>query len=103
MQVPLQVTFRHLARSEAVEAAIRERATKLEGAHPDLVSCRVVVEEERLHQRQGRLFGVRIDVHTAGHEFAVTRESHEDAFVAVRDAFDAMRKAIDAEDRGHRE
>lgn len=103
MQVPLQVTFRHFARSETVEAAIRERAAKLESAHPDMLSCRVVVEEERLHQRQGRLFGVRIDVHTAGHEFAVTRESHEDVFVAVRDAFEAMRKAIEAEDRDHRE
>ena len=103
MQVPLQITFRHFARSEAVEAAIRERAVKLESINPELVSCRVVVEEERLHQRQGRLFAVRIDVHTTGHEFAVTRQSDEDVFVAVRDAFDAARNALETEARGHRE
>jgi len=34
MQIPLQVSFRHMERSEAVEALIREKVAKLD-ASPD--------------------------------------------------------------------
>jgi ribosome-associated translation inhibitor RaiA len=99
MLVPLQVTYRHMERSDALDAVIRERAAKLAELFPDLVSCRVVVEEERLHQRQGHLYGVRLDLHMPGREFAVTRDKDEDPFVVVRDAFDAAKRKLDDEAR----
>ena len=93
MQIPLQITFRHFPTSDALEARIREKAAKLEQFFPHITSCRVVVEEQRLHQHQGRLFNVRIDLHIPGHELVVNAEHNEDAFVAVRDAFgDAQRQ-----------
>jgi ribosomal subunit interface protein len=95
MQIPLQVTFRHLAPSEALDARIREKAAKLEQFFPHITSCRVVVEEQRLHQQQGKLFNVRIDLHIPGHELVVNMEHDEDAFVAVRDAFRDARRQLE--------
>ncbi len=95
MQIPLQITFRDMPRSDALEAAIREKAGKLEEFHPRLMSCRVVLEEKRRHKHQGRLFNVRIGLHVPGHEFVVNRDDHEDVYVALRDAFDAAKRILE--------
>jgi ribosome-associated translation inhibitor RaiA len=94
MQIPLQVTFRHMAHSPALEQLIRERATRLEAVHPGILSCRVTIEQEGRHQRQGTLFNIRVDVHVPGNELAITRERSEDPGVAVRDAFEAAKRSL---------
>ncbi len=99
MQIPLQVTFRHFPRSDALAARIRERAAELEGFFPHIMSCRVVVEEESRHKHQGRIFTVRVDLRVPGHELVVSREHDQDPFVAVRDAFDALRRQLEDEAR----
>ena len=43
MELPLQITFRHMDTSDAV-AAVRERAEELERFFDRIMSCRVVVE-----------------------------------------------------------
>lgn len=101
-QLPLQVTFRHMPRSEALEALIREKVDGLESFHPSLVSCRVVVEQEAMHHQQGHRFNVRIDLHVPGHEFATTREHDEDVYVSLRDAFDAAKRWLEDEIRQQR-
>ena len=98
-QVPLQITFRHMPQSDAVEAAIRDRVDKLEAFYPALISCRVVLDEDRLHPQQGRHFNVRLDLHVPGHEFATTREHDEDVYVALRDAFDSAQRWLEEETR----
>jgi ribosomal subunit interface protein len=95
MQIPLQITFRHLPHSDALETRISEKAAKLEQFFPHITSCRVVVEEQRLHQHQGKLFNVRIDLHIPGRELVVNMERNEDAFVAVRDAFRDARRQLE--------
>jgi ribosomal subunit interface protein len=95
MEIPIQITFRGMEGSAALEAAIRDRAGKLERIHQHLMSCRVVVEEEARHKSQGRQFVVRLDIKVAGGEVAINREHSEDAFVAVRDAFDAARRKLE--------
>jgi len=99
MQVPLQITFRHMDTSPALEARIRQRAQELEHFYNRITSCHVTVESRR-RQRQGNLFEVRIDLVVPGREIVVGRErgvnhAHEDAHVAVRDAFDAARRRIE--------
>lgn len=99
MQVPLQITFRHMDTSPALEARIRQRAQELEHFYNRITSCHVTVELRR-RQRQGNLFEVRIDLVVPGREIVVGRErgvnhAHEDAHVAVRDAFDAARRRIE--------
>ena len=49
MKIPLQITFRGIPHSDAVEARIREKAAKLERFSSDIISCRVAVEAEHHH------------------------------------------------------
>lgn len=41
MKLPLQVTFRNMASSDAMEANIREKAEKLDQFYDQIMSCRV--------------------------------------------------------------
>jgi ribosomal subunit interface protein len=100
MQVPLQITFREMAPSAAVDARVREKATWLEQFCDDITACHVVVEERHRHQHQGRLFHVRIDLTVPNKVLVVNRDphehhTHEDVYVAIRDAFDAARRQLE--------
>ena len=97
MKLPVQITFHHIDASNALETEIRSRDAKLDQFHPHVLSCRVVVTGEANRKQQGNPFSLRLDIKVKGHEFAITRSgSHEDPFVAVRDAFDAARRQIEA-------
>ncbi len=99
MKLPLQVTFRNMARSEAAEAKIRERAADLDHFCDCIMSCRVVVEQSHHHHHQGNLFQVGIDLKVPDDELTVSRHpsghhAHEDVYVAIRDAFDEIRRQL---------
>lgn len=94
MQKPLDITFRDIAHSEALEADIREKAAKLETFYPHMTGCRVVVEMPHKHTHQGKQFVVKVDITVPGGEVVVKHEHHEDAHVAVRDAFDAAKRKL---------
>jgi ribosomal subunit interface protein len=100
MKLPLQVTFRNMDPSEAMEANIRERAEKLDAFYDQIMGCRVVVEADHHHHQKGNLYHVRIDLTVPGGELVVSREpeqhqAHQDAYVAVRDAFDSARRQLE--------
>jgi len=96
MENPLQITFHNVPHSDAVEAHIRDRAAKLEEFHPRITSCRVTVEEQRMHHHQGRQFSVNIDVRVPGKkEIIVNRHHDEDIYVALRDAFNAAQRQLE--------
>ena len=107
MQHPLQITFRHMDPSPALEARIRQRAEELEQFFDRITSCHVVVERTNRRHQQGNLFEVHIDLTVPGREFAIGRDSganhaHEDAHVAVRDAFDSARRLLEDHPRRSR-
>jgi ribosome-associated translation inhibitor RaiA len=100
MTVPLQITFRDLPSSPAVEAQIRERAENLERVFDRLTSCRVIVEGRHRPQRAGKVTHLCIELTLPGKTITVGRgaaefEAHDDIFVAVRTAFDAARRRLD--------
>jgi ribosomal subunit interface protein len=101
MQIPLEIAFKNMDRSEAVEVRIRDKAEKkLERYAGRITSCRVVVEAPHRHHTHGNCYDVRIDIHVPGEELVVTREgskdpAHTDVYVAVRDAFDAAVRQLD--------
>ena len=100
MQVPVQITFRGMETSEAVEARIHEKLSKLENFHDRITACRVVVEAPHRRHHKGKLFSVSIDLTVPGGELVVNNEkrfhhSHEDVYVAVRDAFNAMQRQLE--------
>lgn len=95
MNIPLQVTFRGLPHSQALETHIREKAEKLEQFFDRLIGGRVVVEQSARHSQQGKPFNIRIDLSVPGKEIVVDRQENEDAYVALRDAFDAARRQLE--------
>ena len=100
MQIPLQVTFHGLDKSEAVEARVGELAQKLERHHPNITSCRVVIDAPHKHRHKGQLYDVRVDITVPGGEVVVTREgsqnhAYEDVYVAIRDAFHAADRKLE--------
>jgi ribosomal subunit interface protein len=100
MKLPVQITYRHMEPSPALEDNIRERAAKLDRYVDNIMSCRVMIEAPHKHQRKGKIYHVRIDISLPGHELAVSRDpeehqSHADVYVAVRDAFDAARRQLE--------
>ncbi len=104
MQLPLQITFRDLPPSQAIEENIRKKAEKLERYHRKITGCHVVVEMPHKHHHQGRIFCVRIDVTIPGAELVASREaaedhSHEDVYVAIRDAFEAVNRQLEERSR----
>ncbi len=95
MKQPLQIRFLGMEPSEAVESAARKKADKLDRFCPDIMSCRVSIEQMHKHQHQGRPFAVRIDVTVPDHELSVDRVHDEDVYVALRDAFDDMTRQVE--------
>ncbi len=107
MRLPLQITFRHMDPSPALEARIRQRAEALDQFFDRITACRVVVECRHQRHQQGKQFEVRVDLTVPGAEIVVGRDAganhaHEDAHVAVRDAFDAARRLLEDHARGRR-
>ena len=107
MQVPLQITFRHMDSSEAVATRIRERVAELERFFDRIVSCRVVVECRHPRRQQGNLFRVHVELKVPGREIVVGRDpaahhAYEDVYIALRDAFDAARRLLEDHARERR-
>ena len=107
MQLPLQITLRHMEPSPALEARIRELAGRLDKFSADIMHCHVIVEAPAKHQHQGGLFEVRIDLTVPQKQIAIRRthpihHSHEDAYVALRDAFRAARRQLEDYEREQR-
>lgn len=95
MQMPLQVTFRDVPRSDAIETAIRDRAEKLDQFYDKIMGCRAVVGMIQRHSHQGKLFNIRLDITVPGGEVVVNRDKAEDVYVAIRDAFDHAKRRIE--------
>lgn len=100
MQLPVQIAFRGMEPSGAIEASVREKVAKLDRFSDHITSCRVMIEAPHRRHRQGKLFHVRLDLTLPGGKLVVSREpekhhAHEDVYVAVRDAFDAAARQIE--------
>jgi ribosomal subunit interface protein len=98
MQLPLQITFRNIPSSEAVEAKIREKVDKLEKFYDRLIGCRVALGAPHRHHK-GNLYHIRIDLTVPGGELVIDRtpaehQAHEDIYVAISDAFDAAKRKL---------
>ena len=95
MKIPVHIQLHGMEASDALEASAREHAHKLELFAPDIMACRVAIDQPQKHQHQGRPFGVRIDLTLPGHELVVNRVQNEDVYVALREAFDNMKRQVE--------
>lgn len=107
MILPLQITFRHMAPSPALEARIRMLAAKLDRFSAHIMRCHVIVQPPAHHKHQGNLYDFRIDITLADQQIAVRHahpadHAHEDPYVALRDAFAAARRRLEDYERKRR-
>lgn len=104
MMLPLQITFRRMEPSPAMEARIRELAARFDKFGNDIMRCHVIVERPDRHKHQGRLFDVTIDMTLADGEIAIRRAhpadpTHEDPYAALSGAFQAARHKLEDYER----
>ena len=96
-----QVFFRGIDHSQAVEDAVHKRAAKLERYSDQIQSLRVTLESPHNNHQKGRVYHVGVEALIPSHDIVVARDqhdkhSHEDIYVAVRDAFNALERRLKA-------
>lgn len=100
MQIPIEITFRDVPKTEEIEDLIRKKAQKLDAICDYIISCRVIVDRTQYHQKSGQPYRVRVDVTIPpGHEIVINRNQsrgnqHLDLAAEVRWAFEAAERQI---------
>ncbi len=111
MQIPPEITYRNLEKTDAIDALIREKIAKLEQFCDYINSCRVVVEKAHKHPDSGSPYKVSIDITIPhGREIAVSQnpdrgKQYPPLEAVIRDAFEAARRqvvALSTEQKGVR-
>jgi ribosome-associated translation inhibitor RaiA len=116
--IPIQITFRGLAPSQALETQIRQRVAWLEQFYDRITGCRVLVELPHRHHHEGRHCQIRIELtvpagapivvshepslhgaltdveEEAHHKHSEIEAAHRDARAAIHQAFDAARRRL---------
>lgn len=101
MQVPLELTFKGIEKSDWMEDLVREKVHHLEHIHPGIVSCHVTVSEPHQRHRTGNLAEIAIEVRVPGgrltvHQSQADVRKHEHFAVAIRDGFAAMARKLNS-------
>lgn len=60
MEFPVQINYRNVEASPAVETWVRKQAEKLATFHARIVRCRVVIDLDHQHLRRGNRFLVKV-------------------------------------------
>lgn len=109
MEQPLEITFRDVKRTPALENFIHQEVAKLDKVHHNLIRCRVAVEKPHEHQKSGNPYRVRLEVLAPrSPEIVVTsdpadEEMHRPLESVLKDAFKTVRrrlKKLEARQRG---
>jgi len=108
MQHDVTIRFEGLPVSDALRGDILRHTHKLWQVAPQLQSCDVAVRRAEHRHQHGNRYLVHVHAVMRGATFEAGRtsvkdHSHEDAYVAVRDAFDAMQRQVSEHVRGMRE
>lgn len=96
---PVQVTFRGVDVSPAVDEYVRKRAAKLETFSARITHCRVAVEAPPHHRKHGGSYRVRVELNVPGADLVVGRApteniENQDVYAAVDDAFDSLGRVL---------
>ena len=99
MTNPVQVTFRGIDVSPAVDDYVRKRAAKLETFSARITHCRVAVEGPPHHKKHGGSYSVRVELNVPGADLVVARTppgsiENQDIYAAVDDAFDSVGRVL---------
>lgn len=100
MKIPLEITYRNLDKTDAIDNLIKEKVAKLEHICSYINSCHIAVEKIHDRPRSGSPYRVRIDLTVPpGHELVAESNpdhgvQYEPLDAVIRDAFDAARQRL---------
>jgi ribosomal subunit interface protein len=95
----MEITWRALDPTAALETLVRQKAQALTRYCDHILACRVAIEAPHRRHRHGQRYRVRIELTVPGAEIVVGHPSEEngareDLRVAIRDAFRALRRRL---------
>ncbi len=95
----MQVHFRNTDATNSVRDAAEAHWDGIRHRHPDARKCDVTIAAPHHHQSHGRRYECRVSVSVPGSPIVVHQHgndpSHEDVYVAVRDAFEALERQLE--------
>ena len=100
MQLPIEISYRGVEKSDQLDQLIRSKAERLDHFCDHISRCDVVVEHPNHSQHNGNPFRVRIDLTVPpGHELVVDEkqsehEMHEPLSKVINDAFKTMERQL---------
>lgn len=99
MSIAIQISFRGINKSAAVESAIRQHAARLEPFAHRIKRLHVAVGMPQHNRHHGNHYAVRIEIVTLSGEPFVTDDaplddSHKDFQTVLRNAFDAAERHL---------
>ena len=102
VEFPLQITFRGIDHSAAVETAIRRRAERLARFSERIARLHVTVDMPHQHRHRGNHYAIHINITTPSGEVVVNRDpslddSHSDFQSVLRDTFDAAARHLESD------
>lgn len=100
MKSPIQITYRHVTSSEALDDFVNARAAKLERLYDGIVSCHVTLDMPHRHHRHGSHYQVGIVVVVPHTTIVISRKAAadarmEDLYSAIDLAFQEVGRRID--------
>ncbi|HSD63326.1 MAG TPA: HPF/RaiA family ribosome-associated protein [Ignavibacteriaceae bacterium] len=101
MQIPVEISYRDVNKTDDIDNLIREKIKKLERVCDYMTSCRVAVEKPQRTINAGNPHRVRITMRVPpGHELVVERKPGEGEMSdslekVIRYAFDAAKKQLE--------
>ena len=101
MSPVIELHFRGMSPSPALDAAIRGWVEQIGRVYDRIERCDVWIELPHRHHRRGGHFAVRIALGVPGGPIVVShepgrRDAHADVYIAVADAFLAARRQLTA-------
>ena len=93
---PLVFQCRGFESSPALEQRVVLEHEKLSRLAPALTRCRVTMSKEHRHHHQGCPYEIHLELIIPGaKEIVAARNTHEDAYVALRDGFSALHRQLE--------
>jgi len=103
-RIPLQIIFRGIDHSSAIEAAIRQQASRLAPFRERVTRFQVTVDMPQRHRHAGNHYGIRIEIKTPSGEVFVTRDpelAQKDFQAVLRAAFEAAIGHLENDQQRH--
>jgi len=100
MRVPIEITYRNVAKRDDIEQLIHDKADKLNDFHDGIVSCRISLEQDQESKRSVKQFHVRISLRVPpGKELVVHQKSNEEGTresirTVISDAFKTIGRQL---------